>query len=46
LQANKNNRSQTARALGVGRTTLLSKLKKYGLATGDETVDEPDGNAA
>jgi sigma54-dependent transcription regulator len=28
LQANRNNRSHTARALGLGRTTLLSKLKK------------------
>jgi len=46
LQANRNNRSQTARALGLGRTTLLSKLKKYGLATGDESANEPGGNAA
>ena len=46
LQANRNNRSHTARALGLGRTTLLSKLKKYGLAAGDEPTDEPDGDAA
>jgi two-component system, NtrC family, response regulator HydG len=45
LQANRNNRSQTARVLGVGRTTLLSKLKKYGLATGDEAADEAGGDA-
>ena len=45
LEANRNNRSQTARALGLARATLLSKLKKYGLSAGDESPDEADGNA-
>ena len=45
LEANRNNRSQTARALGLARATLLSKLKKYGLSAGDESPDEADANA-
>ena len=28
------NKSHAARALGIPRTTLISKLKKHGLATG------------
>jgi len=45
LEASRNNRSQTARALGLARATLLSKLKKYGLSTGDEPADEPEGDS-
>jgi len=45
LEANRNNRSQTARALGLARATLLSKMKKYGLATGDESAEAADGDA-
>jgi DNA-binding NtrC family response regulator len=32
LEAEGNNRSATARALGISRSTLIEKLKKYGVA--------------
>jgi DNA-binding NtrC family response regulator len=32
LQAKDRNRSQTAKALGISRSTLIEKIKKYGLA--------------
>jgi transcriptional regulator of acetoin/glycerol metabolism len=31
LRANQNNRAHTARALGIARTTLYKKLKKYSI---------------
>jgi DNA-binding NtrC family response regulator len=36
LRAARNNRSEAARALGISRVTLHDKLKKYGLAHGEE----------
>jgi DNA-binding NtrC family response regulator len=36
LRAARNNRSEAARALGISRVTLHDKLRKYGLAPGDE----------
>lgn len=32
LQAEENNKSSTARVLGISRSTLIEKLKKYGIA--------------
>jgi transcriptional regulator with PAS, ATPase and Fis domain len=32
LQAEENNRSSTARVLGISRSTLIEKLKKYGIS--------------
>jgi len=40
LEAHHNNRSHAARALGINRATLHSKLKKYGLAGGDEELED------
>jgi len=40
LQAHHNNRSHAARALGINRATLHSKLKKYSLAGGDEELED------
>ena len=40
LRAAEGNRSEAARRLGVSRVTLHDKLRKYGLAGGDE---EPGG---
>ena len=31
LRANRNNRTRTARALGIARTTLYKKLQKYSI---------------
>ena len=45
LEANRSNRSQTARALGLARATLLSKMKKFGLGSGDEPADESEDRA-
>jgi DNA-binding NtrC family response regulator len=36
LRAARNNRSEAARALGISRVTLHDKLRKYGLAQGEE----------
>ncbi len=36
LRASRGNQSEAARVLGVSRVTLHDKLKKYGLAPGDE----------
>ena len=35
------NRTHAARALGLNRETLHSKLHKYGLAAADDEEDEP-----
>jgi len=40
------NRTHAARALGLNRGTLHSKLNKYGLAEGDDGEDGEDGAAA
>ena len=40
LEAHHNNRSHAARALGINRATLHSKLKKYSLAGGDEELED------
>jgi DNA-binding NtrC family response regulator len=42
LRAARGNRSEAARALGISRVTLHDKLRKYGLAPGD---DAPEGGA-
>jgi DNA-binding NtrC family response regulator len=39
LKAARNNRSEAARALGISRVTLHDKLKKYGLAQGEEPAE-------
>jgi DNA-binding NtrC family response regulator len=39
LRAARGNRSEAARALGVSRVTLHDKLKKYGLARGEEDAE-------
>ena len=39
LRAAHNNRSEAARALGISRVTLHDKLRKYGLAQGEEPKD-------
>jgi DNA-binding NtrC family response regulator len=36
LRAARGNRSEAARKLGIGRVTLLDKLKKYRLSVDDE----------
>ena len=41
LKENKNNKSKTARVLGISRSTLREKLRIYGLA-GDSDADEED----
>jgi DNA-binding NtrC family response regulator len=40
LKAAHGNRSEAARLLGISRVTLHDKLKKYGLARGEEAVAE------
>jgi two-component system response regulator HydG len=37
LRASRGNRTEAARTLGISRVTLHDKLKKYGLAAGEET---------
>ncbi|MFL5263578.1 MAG: sigma-54-dependent transcriptional regulator [Anaeromyxobacteraceae bacterium] len=39
LRAARGNRSEAARALGIARVTLHDKLRKYGVAAGDEPAD-------
>jgi DNA-binding NtrC family response regulator len=46
LRAARGNRSEAARALGVSRVTLHDKLRKYGLARGDEGEDPGAGGGA
>jgi two-component system, NtrC family, response regulator HydG len=43
LEKARGNRSETARALGVNRVTLLGKLIKYGLDDTDATLDGSNG---
>ena len=40
LRASRGNRTEAARALGISRVTLHDKLRKYGLAKGDEEAVE------
>ncbi len=37
LRASEGNRTEAAKALGIGRTTLYEKIQRFGLADDDET---------
>lgn len=46
LQAEKYNRSATARVLGISRSTLLEKIKKYGITDRREGIDSSSPDEA